>query len=298
MGLKVYELGNDQWAIPELRKLLEEILPHQRAFNDYEVEHDFTGVGRRTMLLNARRLDDHELILLAIEDVTERRNSERALEALNKTLERQVEERTRQVRELSRMLALAEQMERKRIAHILHDDLQQIIFAAQLSSENGDAAQHHALLGQAMELARSLSHELSPPLLQEEDLSDLLHWIAERNRGLYGLKVKVEIGHFVSVPDPALRVLLYQFVRELLFNVAKHAGTENARLIADEVDGHVRVVVADEGEGFETAALETGSGLGLPSIRERLELVGGTLEVASEAGAGTRVTIIIPVRPV
>jgi PAS domain S-box-containing protein len=76
----VYELGNRQWDIPRLRTLLEEVLPQNHAFHDFEVEHDFPKIGRRTMLLNARRVrgptDSRELILLAIEDVTERRRAE------------------------------------------------------------------------------------------------------------------------------------------------------------------------------------------------------------------------------
>ena len=76
-GRLVYEIGNRQWDIPELRRLLEDILTKQSSFNDYEVEHDFNGIGRRSMLLNARRLDHLNLILLAIEDFTEREHSHR-----------------------------------------------------------------------------------------------------------------------------------------------------------------------------------------------------------------------------
>ncbi len=81
----VFELGNHQWDIPRLRTLLEEVLPHNHAFHDFEVEHDFPKIGRRTMLLNARRVrgptDSRELILLAIEDVTDRRRAEARVEA-------------------------------------------------------------------------------------------------------------------------------------------------------------------------------------------------------------------------
>jgi PAS domain S-box-containing protein len=80
----IYELGNRQWDIPELRSLLEEILPKNTVFNDFEVEHDFPNIGKRTMLLNARRLyrelDKTQMILLAIEDITERKNLQRELE--------------------------------------------------------------------------------------------------------------------------------------------------------------------------------------------------------------------------
>jgi PAS domain-containing protein len=74
VGQRIYDLGNRQWDIPELRRLLEEILPEESAFRNYEVVHEFPGIGSRTMLLNARRLiptrGEQELILLAIEDVT------------------------------------------------------------------------------------------------------------------------------------------------------------------------------------------------------------------------------------
>ena len=79
VGQLIYHLGNGQWAIPELRTLLEEIVPRNTVFNDYEVVHDFEPVGRRTMLLNARRVDHLQLILLVIEDVTVRKQAEAAL---------------------------------------------------------------------------------------------------------------------------------------------------------------------------------------------------------------------------
>jgi two-component sensor histidine kinase len=81
-GRMVYELGNGQWDIPELRRLLSEILPNDGFFEDFEVQHEFPGTGHRVMLLNARRVDHLQLILLAIEDVTERRWAEQEREIL------------------------------------------------------------------------------------------------------------------------------------------------------------------------------------------------------------------------
>jgi two-component system CheB/CheR fusion protein len=86
----IYELGNGQWDIPELRRLLSDILPHDRYFNDFEVDHNFEAIGRRSMLLNARRLDHVDLILLAIEDVTERRRAEEERELLARELSHRV----------------------------------------------------------------------------------------------------------------------------------------------------------------------------------------------------------------
>jgi len=81
-GRLIYQLGNGQWDIPALRTLLEDIIPQKSIFNDYELEHDFPSIGRRVMLLNARQLRagiDTELLVLAMEDVTERRRAERLL---------------------------------------------------------------------------------------------------------------------------------------------------------------------------------------------------------------------------
>ena len=86
----IYELGNRQWDIPELRRLLDEVLPTDNAFNDFEVEHDFETIGRRAMLLNARRLDSVELILLGIDDITERRRGEQERELLSRELSHRV----------------------------------------------------------------------------------------------------------------------------------------------------------------------------------------------------------------
>ncbi len=89
-GRLVYDLGNGQWDIPALRKLLEQVLSEDKSFEDFEIEHDFPNLGRRTMLLNARKLSREggreELILLAIEDITERTRAEEALRESEKRL--------------------------------------------------------------------------------------------------------------------------------------------------------------------------------------------------------------------
>ena len=271
----------------------------------------FGSEERRYFLNNAAPVRDGEGWItggvVAMQDVTERVGMEAALKELNEQLEERVEERTQQVREreaklreLSRALTLAEQRERQRIAHVLHDDLQQVLVGAKFAAAT-EAERLDTLLDEAIELTRSLSHELSPPLLKGEDLGDLLAWVADKKMERYGLTVAVKVEGAASLPDESLRVLLYQLVRELLFNVTKHAGTGRARVTAERADGHVRVVVEDDGAGFDPAELEeTGgpggaAGLGLPSVRERLELVGGAFDVESAPGEGTRVTITVPV---
>jgi len=103
----IYDLGNHQWDIPELRELLEKILPEKKVFNDFEVSHEFPEIGLRTMLLNARQLDDTHQILLAIEDITLKRAIETKLANYTKDLEMGIASKTEELKaridELSKM---------------------------------------------------------------------------------------------------------------------------------------------------------------------------------------------------
>ena len=93
----LYELGNGQWNIPELKRLLEEILPQKKTVENYEVKHNFEAIGEKIMLLNARQIDSVQLIVLAIEDVTVRYELEKRLASHAKDLEAKVVERTQEL---------------------------------------------------------------------------------------------------------------------------------------------------------------------------------------------------------
>ncbi|OHA62904.1 MAG: hypothetical protein A2748_01085 [Candidatus Wildermuthbacteria bacterium RIFCSPHIGHO2_01_FULL_45_20] len=96
-NMLLFDLGNNQWNIPELKRLLEEILPKKKTVKDYEVTHVFEVIGERTMLLNARQIDSVQLIIIAIEDITARKNIEMKLTEYTKGLEIKVAERTREL---------------------------------------------------------------------------------------------------------------------------------------------------------------------------------------------------------
>lgn len=304
-GRLVYELGGGAWDGPELRDLLERVLPERQAFEDFEVEHR-EGEARRVFHLNGRRLDHHQMVLLVFSDVTERVLARDALDLSHQELERRVRDRTRQVRVLAAKLAVAEQEERERIALVLHDDLQQHLFGASIAlsllARTSLTEEQQTLFGrvgraveQGTALARSLAAELSPSVIDSENAGDVVRWLAERKREIYGLTVTVEGD--AAVPDRPSRFLIYNLVRELLFNVAKHAETGRARVVLSEADGHVVVQVEDDGAGFDAGPFVAGGdngGFGLASVRERLEAVGGRLGVVSVPGEGTRVTLTVP----
>jgi two-component system, chemotaxis family, CheB/CheR fusion protein len=93
----LYELGDGQWNIPELRRLLEEILPQKKIVKDYVVEHVFEAIGEKTILLNARQIDTVQLIVLAMEDITDKKNLEKKLVEYTKRLEVKIAERTKEL---------------------------------------------------------------------------------------------------------------------------------------------------------------------------------------------------------
>lgn len=93
----LYDLGNGQWNIPELKKLLEEILPEKKEVKDYEVTHTFENIGKKTILLNAKQIDSVQLIILAMEDITARKEYEEKIVKYNKELEEKIAERTKEL---------------------------------------------------------------------------------------------------------------------------------------------------------------------------------------------------------
>lgn len=317
VGDRFCDLGSRQWDIPQLRGVLQEVATHGQRLNNFEVRHEFPTFGPRIMLLNARRIEGTETlphhILMAIEDVTQREKDREALSALNADLEQRVTNRTAladrrsdQLRQLAAELARSEQRERERLARVLHDNLQQLLVAAkfQLATVRCGASDERSrnaadlmddLLKQSLEASRSLTVELSPTILYEGGLEAALPWLARLMETRQGLKVQTEINAAVPQDEAGVAFLLFSSVRELLLNVAKHAGVDWASVQLDRLDGDlVRVIVSDEGKGFDPASLQGNdqmTGLGLFGLRERLEHIGGQCVIDSAPERGTRVTL-------
>lgn len=312
----LFEMGDSQWEIPILRETLERTLPVQGEIRDFEIEHDFRGIGRRTLLLDASQLDHLEITLLRIDDVTTERDAVRSLEELNNTLEVRVEKRTREVRarvaqlqKLSLQLVDAEFNERHRLAILLHDDIQQTLVAVKMHvgirSESLGAEEQaqrlafvREMLDHAIQSTRSLACDLAPPVLQH-GLGAALEWLAKWARERYLLQVELKTEEAAEPEDAGMRNFLFENVRELLLNVVKHAETNKVAIRLTRRHDMIHVQVEDSGRGFNVKAFKakTGEiGFGLSTLGERLHLLGGQIEVKSSPGKGTCIELVVPVK--
>jgi PAS domain S-box-containing protein len=252
---------------------------------------------------------------IVAEEITERKRVDRALRELTESLEEQVaertalaEERANQLRDLAVQLIEAEERERQRVAHLLHDDLQQLLAGAELHlqvarrtvQENPALDRVENLLVESIEKSRRLSHELRPPVLNHSGLVAALQWLAAEMGEQFNLAVHLETDGFRAMEEEPIKVFLFRAARELLFNVVKHAGVDEAFLTLEARDAEITLKVTDRGSGFDPATIgqpADGLGLGLPSLRERARSVGGALIVTSEPGAGSTFTIQVPATP-
>lgn len=222
-----------------------------------------------------------------------------------------LEEKNQQVRELASALTLAEQRERRRISQILHDNVQQMLYGVQMRahligldaapSPDSEVREHveeiDFLVRAAIQATRTLTVELSPPVLKDEGLAAVFRWLASQMHETHALQVALDCDDSCQAPNEDLRVLLFQLVRELLFNIVKHAGTLKAQIRLFRCNNEMVIEVEDSGRGFDAetvARMSRASGFGLYSVRERLALFGGRLEIQSHLGDGTTVRITTP----
>jgi signal transduction histidine kinase len=233
---------------------------------------------------------------------------------LNQTLEQRVAERTakaveqaKKLRLLSAQLSLAEEAERRRIAEMLHEDLQQLLVAARMqlaalcrmrdASEREPIAREIAdALERSFRLTRSLSVELAPPVLYEHGLAAALEWLAAETGKNYNVKVTVEADSSANPEAADVRIFLFRAVRELLLNSVKHTVGSAVHVTMRHVrPDKIRIIVADGGPGFDPASLDykrTGSQrFGLLNIRDRVSSFGGEFHINSGPKRGTQITL-------
>jgi two-component system CheB/CheR fusion protein len=306
----VYDLGGGQWNIPGLRKLLEEVLPEDRALREYELINEFAGLGEKTLLLNARRLagDEHrdEMILLAIEDITDRQISQKKLVEVD--------------RRKNNFLAI--------LAHELRNPLTPIRMSAQLLRRNAkeaDVKQLDMIERQIQRLVRLVDDLLDIARIERDhvelrkepvDLVSVVNQAIETSRHhLDARRHRLSL----SVPSDPVRVMgdpirLEQVASNLLDNAAKYTDVGGEIVVAVErVHDEALLTVRDNGIGvasemlpqlFEmffqaNASLDRaggGLGIGLSVTKRLVELHGGRIEGDSDGlGRGSKFTVHLPV---
>lgn len=242
-----------------------------------------------------------------------REQAERVADAQHGTaraLEERVRLRTAQLRTLMAELGLIEERERRSLAQDLHDGLGQLLSIVKIKLTSLEYSERRGalkkplkeiedLVDQSNRSVRSLMQQLSPSVLEALGLVPALEWLAEEMERCYGLSVRID----VEGPPPALkepaRTTIFRVLRELLINVAKHAGTNLAQVNCQQgSDGGITLSVTDQGKGFDYEKALNGSrvesGFGLVSARERIEFIGGEMNVDTQPGYGATVSISFP----
>jgi signal transduction histidine kinase len=309
-GQSIYQLGNGQWDIPALHTLLEQILPQNMVFNDFEVSHDFAQIGPRTILLNARRLDHVAFILLAMEDITARKHAETQLQRLEREAQR-----VQHLALLGRLAAGVSHDIRNPLGAILlhvdllEEELQQPSPASAteitqaLAEIKTQLARLDSLVQDYLSLVRVSAMQQAPV-----DLARLVRQHAqEMTPALTAHAITLQLEALDQLGLVALHE--YTFRRALLnlvqnaIDAMPHGGTLTFR--GRRQDAAVHLDVGDTGSGIAPEQIMQlfeplyttkpgGTGLGLHIVQEVVTAHGGQVAVQSTVGSGTTFTITLP----
>ncbi len=295
--LEVFYPGDHQAVTEQFEKSVRE--PGRVARWEFrKVRKDGSTLWVHEAASTVRGDDGRPVVLVVCEDVTEQKQAEK-----------QLLEHKEQLQTLTSELSLAEERQRRRIATGLHDQIGQTLAIVQMrlgeldaAREDGGASHQVAelrdLVDQSVSAIRSLTFELSSPLLYELGLEAALQALTEQVEERHGIPCTFETD---GAPKPLAddsNVVLYHVVRELLFNVVKHAEARRAGVAVSASGDRIRITVQDDGVGIDTTGFgETfgsSGGFGLFSIHERLNHLGGSLAIESNSGRGTRVVVTAP----
>ncbi len=259
------------------------------------------------------RLYEHTLQhSLTLEKTVKARTSEllRTNDSLEKEVgvRRQAEQKLlvyqKQLQSLTSQLSLIEENEKRRIATELHDCIGQTLALTKIKlgllNKTAPSSDLKKLIKEILHLieqtikeTRSLTFELSPPILYELGLNQAVKWLIDQFREKHGLNISFTDDGQNRPFNNNTRFFIFQAIRELLVNIVKHARSSNARIIMAGDNERLRIVIEDDGAGFP-GPTDNYDGYGLFSIRERMNHINGEFEIISEHGQGTKVTLAIP----
>jgi two-component system, chemotaxis family, CheB/CheR fusion protein len=289
----IYDLGDSQWNIPALRKLLEEILPNNSIFQDFGVDADFPHIGRRSMLLNARRLprEGHkDLILLALEDITDRKQMETSLRESGQRLQDlNAELMSAQASEQAASLALHEELAQNLVTLKLKlGEIKKHLPPGQPKAKGAldQAAQSIDALVQG---ARELSQGLRPRVL-DLGLASAMRDLEAHFAQYFQVDANLQVPGLDALFTPQTQVTIYRVLQEALVNVVKHAQATRVELNVEKLDGKVWFQVVDNGIGFQVGkCIGVGVGQQIKPAPEKAWLVGGVPFLVTENGKGFKV---------
>ena len=287
------------YADPEDRARYQEEIERDGYVRDYEVVFVTRDGSRLDCLLTTvvRRAPDGSVIGYQgiVRDVTER-----------KRMEKELREYHEQVRSMAAGIVAIEDRERRRLAVDLHDGVGQVLAASRMQVEAlrqaGERERQaliddlHGLFDRMRGELRTLVFDLNPPVLHDFGLVAGLQWLAGKLEQEHGLRVRLECEGNCEVADEGLRATLFRCLRELLLNIARHAGTDAAVVSLRRDETQLSLAVADRGRGFDPhlEGPRQRSGFGLFSIGECLRQAGGTFDIESAPGQGTRCVLAVP----
>ncbi len=234
------------------------------------------------------------------------------LERVNQTLQIEVSEKEltqKELRSLTAILAKTEERERRRIATDLHDRIiQTLVYANMKLGELRESAAGTSSLKTADEVSqyvqqtihdlRTLTFELSPPVLYELGFVPAVKWLIRQFEEKHDLVVEFQEHYVPETIDEDVRIILFQALRELLTNTVKHARARCIKVTLYRDENMLKTIIEDDGVGFDSGKItmntKDNTGFGIFNIRQRLESVSGGLSIESRPGAGTRIEMIAP----
>ena len=234
--------------------------------------------------------DDVRCICMVVMDLTERKRAEE-----------QLKESEKQLKHLASQLLTAQEDERRRVAHDIHDSLGSQLSAVKFRVEDffkmmpGASESITSALQEAIDESRRIQMDLHPSILDDLGIAPALAWFCRKFETTYPLKIEREVAIKESELPQSLEKAIYRISQEAFNNIAKHSQANQARLSLQKNSNTVELIIQDNGQGFEFTVDTSRKGLGLSSMRERAEVSGGTFSIESAQGKGTIIRASWPI---